>query len=129
MSLESELSLRVVLGFDCFQIGVQRRLDVHDEMSLVRHLDDHVRTNDLSVRHGVRLFDEVAMFHHAGQFHEAAQRDFAPPTAYFGSPQRLDEVLRFLRQRLLAVLHFLELVLDAAIGFAAGLFQFGDLPL
>ncbi len=127
MALQSELALLVILGLGRLEVGVERCLDVHDEMPVVGHLDDHVGTNDLAVADRVGLLDEVAVLDHAREFDEAPQRDLAPATAHLGSAQCLDQVLRFLRQGFLTVLHFLELAANAAVGLASRLFEFRDL--
>ena len=77
----------------------------------------------------MHLLLEIAVLHHAGKFDQPAQRNFAPAAAYLRAPQRIDQVLGLLGELLLAQLHRLELHLDAAVGLAAGLLEFGDLLL
>mgnify|MGYP007059387652 CR=1 FL=1 len=77
----------------------------------------------------MHLFLEVAVLDHAGELHQAAQRDLSPASAHLGPPQCLDEVLRLLSQHLLVRLHGLELRANASIRLAAGLFQLRNLPL
>ncbi len=117
MPLEPELALRVVFGLDRLEIGVQRCLDVDDQLALVGHAYDHVRANDLAFAGRVHLLLEVAMLDHACKLDESAQCDLTPATADFGAAKCLDQILRFLGQRFLAGLHDLELCPYAAVSF------------
>ena len=129
VTFQAEFALGVVFGFGCGEIGIQRCLDVDNQLSLVRHVHDHVGANDLVVIGRVYLFDEIAVLDHAGQFDQPAQRDFPPLTAHFRTAQRFDEILRFLRQRFLAELHCFQLVPDTAVGLAARFFEIRNLFL
>ena len=116
MSFHAQLSLYRIRCLDGFEIGVERRFDVDHEFALVRHAHDHVGTGNLVFSYRVDLFLEVTVFDHACQFDESPQRDLAPAAADFGPAQCFDEILRFLREHLLACAHRFELFPDAAVG-------------
>ena len=82
MASQGELPLSVVFCFDRLQVRIQRCFDIHDDIPLVGHSNDHVRANDLIVAYAVDLFLEVAVLNHPGQFDEAAQGNFTPATAH-----------------------------------------------
>jgi hypothetical protein len=75
----------------------------------------------------VHLLNEVAMLHHAREFDQSPQRDFTPLAAHLRPAQCLNQILRFLGQRLLADLHGLKLVPDAAVCLAARFLEIGNL--
>ncbi len=69
------------------------------------------------------------MLDHAGQLHQAPQRDLAPLAAYLGPPQSAHQVAGFDLQSLLAGAHSLELRADAPIGSLSGALELVDLRL
>ena len=119
----------VRVRFYGFEISVQRRLDVNDQLALFRHADNHIRTDTALAGVDVLLFDKITMFDHACQFDDPMQCQFAPPTANLGSPQRFDQVTRFQLQSLLIARHGLEVSLYSPVGFASFLFDFRNLRL
>ena len=90
------------------QVGIERRLDVDDDLPAVRHVDDHVGAQRAVLALHVHLLDEIAALDHAREFGEPPQRHLAPLAAHFGSAQRGDEVARLALQRDLAERDALE---------------------
>ena len=70
MPLQAELALVVVLRFDGLEVGVQRRLDVDNELPLIRHSHDQVGPEHAVLAARMDLLLEVAMLDHAGQLDE-----------------------------------------------------------
>ena len=123
MPLQSELALRVVRGLDRREIGIERGLHVDDQFAVVGHAHDHVRADDLAFPDVVDLLLKVAVFDHAGELDEAAQRDFPPASPNLRASQGVDEVLRLFGERGLPELHRLELRFDGAVSLAPGPLQ------
>ena len=58
--------------FSRFEIGIERRLDVDDELPALGQMDDHVGPNRALGRRRVALCHEIAMLEHARELDEAA---------------------------------------------------------
>ena len=112
-----------------FEIRVERRLDVDDEIARFGQVDHHVGPNGAGFRRLMALGHEVAMLDHAGELDEAAQRDLAPLAAHLRPAQRAHEVARLGAQGVLARRQRLELRADAAVRLAARLVELLQLAL
>ena len=111
------------------EIGVERRLDVDDEIARLGQVNDHVGPNGAVLRRLMALGHEVAVLDHARELDEPAQRDLAPLAANLGPAQRAHEVARLGAQRLLARRERFELLADAAVRLAARLVELLHLAL
>ena len=114
---------------DGFEVCIERRLHVDDQVAAVRHVDDHVGTQVAVLDAHVHLFLEVAVLDHARQFGEPTQSHFAPLAAHFRTAQRVHQRASFFLQRRLAERDRFERALQAAEGFGAFLFDAQDLLL
>ena len=127
VTLDGERAFLVARGFDRRQVGVERRLDVHDELPAVGHVHDHVGAQRALVALDVHLLEEVAVLDHAGEFREAAQRHLAPLPAHLRPAQRRDEVACLALQCLLAERHALDGAAERAEALGAFLLDARDL--
>ena len=80
---EQRLSRRLVWRLERFQIGVERRLGVDDDVLAAGQADDHIGTH-AAIRVDCRdrvLLLEVAVLDHAGELDDAFQLQLAPAAA------------------------------------------------
>ena len=98
MFFQTLLSLRIIFGFDRFEVCIKRCLDVDHKFAVIRHAHDHVRPHGFLVVALMHLFLEIAMLDHACKFDESPQCNFAPAAANLGSTQGVDEIVRLLSQ-------------------------------
>ena len=87
-----------VAGLDGFEIRIERRLHVHDEIARLGHVHDHVRPQRAVFAEEVQLLGEVAVLGHAGELDDPPQRHLAPAAAHFRPAQRRDEIARLALQ-------------------------------
>ncbi len=119
----------VAARIDGFEIGIERRLHVDDEIPTLGHVHDHVGPQRAVLGAHVHLLGEVAVFDHASELGEPAQRQLAPLAAHFRPPQRVDQRARLFLQCLLPDHDRLDRALEAAIRFGALLLDALDLLL
>ena len=100
--------------FHGHEVGVERGLDVHDDVEAFREVHDHVRAQGAILARDVDLLLEVAMRRHACELHEPAQCDLAPLPPNLRLAEGLHEVPRFLLQRGLGRPHVREMLPQAA---------------
>ena len=72
-------------GLECFQIRIERRLHVDDEISRLGHVNDEVGSQRAVFARYRKLFGEVAMLGHSREFNEPAERQLAPTPAHLGT--------------------------------------------
>ncbi len=99
---------------DRFEVRIERRLDVDDEIAAFGHVHDHVGAQCAVLRSHVHLLGEVAVLDHAGKLGKPAQRQLAPLAAHFRPAQCVDQRPRLLLQRLLSDRHRLDRAAEAA---------------
>ncbi len=119
----------LVGGVDSAQVGVERCLDVDDDLASGRQVHDHIRPQPAFGSARLRLLEKVAVLDHAGQLDEAPQRQLAPLTAHLGPAQRLHQVARLAVQGALCLHHHLELSAEHALRLAPRLLELRDLLL
>ena len=96
------------------QVGIQRRLHVHDDVAALRQVYHHVRPQGAILSDHVNLFFEVAVRRHACELHEAPKRDLAPLAPHLRLAERLDEISRLALKRGLCFAHIGEVLAKAA---------------
>jgi len=98
MPAQLRAALLVILGLDCREVRIERRLHVHHDVALLRHVHHHVRPNGAGVGVQMQLLGKIDARGHAGQLDQPAQGDLAPLPAHIRPAQSGDEVARFTRQ-------------------------------
>ncbi len=94
VTLEGDLPALGVFGRGSLEVSVERRLDVNHQGSALRQMNDHVRANRSLIAIDLGLLREIAVFDHAGQFHDPPQREFSPLATHLGPAQGIDQILR-----------------------------------
>ena len=84
MVLEGRAPLCIIGCFGCFEIRVEWRLDVDDEVALFRQANDHVGPDGAGFRRLMALSHEIAVLDHARELDEPAQRDLTPLAPHLG---------------------------------------------
>ena len=81
-----------------FQISLERRLGIDDDILASRQPDDHVGPQATIFRRGRFLLDKIAVFDHSRHLHDPLKLDLAPAAADDRGAKGADEIGRFTLQ-------------------------------
>src|SRR5690606_35730325 len=102
-----------------FEVRVERRLRIDDEIARVWHVHDEIRSQRAFVAHHVELLAEIAVLREPGELDHATQSELAPPAAHLGASESRHEIARLALELHLAVRQGLDLSAECRERLAA----------
>ena len=129
MGREPRLLRRLVGRLVRVQVRLERDLAVHHHLLLAGQVHHQVGTERAALDVHPGLLGEVAAVHHARQLDHPAELDLAPAPAGVGGPERADQALGLLAERILRLGEGAELGPQRALRPLAALVQLGELSV